>query len=249
MKRLLLPTLLLLGGLSIAEQWTDHKGLTMTFRDLKALASGKIERNVSMVGDVKVESTPQGLRMTSDTMDIHAVPDSKNTKSYVIQHALATGHVVILKEVAGKAGKQTTRIEGTKADYATGLTESMVKMAGPVKMQSLDSQHAQTMVATGNSGVATLEPLNKTNLDSGLKTAAIDGSAHLALTQIDPKTHAASTIRTTSDHMVLENQPMGQKITLTGHVHITSDSDFDWTGIDRVVFFVDKDGNVKIGEK
>jgi hypothetical protein len=250
MNRLLIPAFLTINTLAGAfgpQTWTDHNGLTLTFGNLKGLSSKKKERDFSMVGGVVVISTPQGVRMTSDTMDVHAVPDPIRPKSYVIQHAVSTGHVVITKLVTGSDGKQTTRIEGSKSDYVSGQSESVVKIAGPVRMQTLDAKQFQTMLATGNSGTAFLEPLGKSKLDNGLKRAMLDGSVHLVLTQIDPESHKATTIRTASDHMVLENLANGRKVTLKGSIHITGDDGFDGTGANTAVFTVDKNGNYSFG--
>lgn len=246
MKSLTLPLLLLCSAIGPSSTLTDKKGLTMSFKLLHALTGNKDISDISMIGDVVVISIPQGLRMTSDSMILHAIPDRKDAKSYVIQHAIAAGHVVISKEVTAQGSKKVTRIEGSKADYAAAATESFVNMAGPVKMQSLDSSHHQTMVATGHSGTAVLEPLNKTSLDNGLKKASMDGSVHLVLNQLDPSTQKTSTIVTDSDHMILENQSTGQRVTLTGSVRLTDQSGFVLSGVNHAVFFLDKKGNYNL---
>jgi len=254
MKRLLLPPLILLGGVGLShslqskslQTWTDNKGLVMIFRNLRAITGTKTERDISMVGQVDATSTSQGLKITSDRMDIHAVPDIKNPKAYVVQHAVAKGHVKIVKQVVAKEGNQETQIEGSQADLTSGAAESVVKIAGPVTMKSLDGKHVQTMLATGNSGVATLESKGNGSLENGLREAKLDGSTHLVINQIDSKTHKSTTIRTSSDHVRLQNKGTDRVITLTGAVHIFGDLTGDNKGSDSVVFTISKDGDFKI---
>lgn len=213
----------------------------MNFRGLKAITGAKTERDISMVGQVDATSTSQGLRITSDRMDIHAVPDVKNPKAYVIQHAIAMGHVKIVKQVAAKGGNQETQIEGTRADLTSGATESIIKIAGPVTMKSIDGKRSQTMSASGRNGMATLESKGNASLENGLKDAKLDGDARLLLTQTDPKTKKATSIRTTSDHVLLQNQGKDQKITLTGSVHLILDETDDMNGLESAVLIL-KDG-------
>lgn len=255
MKRLLLLPLLLLGGAGLSgaivgekqlTTWTDQKGLKIVYRDLRAIVSAKANRDISMVGDVDVTSSSQGLKITSRSMDIHAIPDTKNPKAYVIQHALAKGEVHIQKQITAKDGGQTTEITGTQADFNSGPTESVVKLKGPVSMTSLDSKHKQTMTANGKNGVAKLEPSTKSGIENGLREATLDGDTHLVITQIDPQTGKSSTVRTRSDHLLLQNIGTDRVITLIGNVHISGDQMGDMTGVQSAVLTLDKDGNYKI---
>jgi hypothetical protein len=247
MKSLLLASLTLLGGAANA-QWTDHKGLVANAKQYKALIPKEQtgQAHLLLIKDVSVQSEPQGLNLAADRMLLNASPDPKVAKAYLISDATAVGHVVVVKSVSGTAGKQSTRIEGTKADYASGTQESVIKMAGPMGIKSLDERAEPTMVATAHSGVAYLEPLKKTNLDNSLRKATLEGDVHLVLTQVDPKTKKKTTVRTRSDHMLMESQPNGQKVTLTGSVDLAEDSFGELTGIKYAVFFIGKNGSFQL---
>ncbi len=242
MRKRLLPFLALLAGVGLAQTWTDHRGLTATFQSLRALTSKSPKRHLSMIGKVEIVSVPQGLTMRSDTMDIDAVPDPKNPNAYLVQSAQSKGHVSILKQVKGAKGLQTTKIDGTQADYLAGTVESVIKMTGPVNLVSLDEQQRQTLAATGKTATAYMEPAAKTSLDDGLRRAQMDGDVHLTLVQRDAQTKQATLIRAYSDHMLVENIGKGRRVTLTGNVKVFTDSNVELSGIQKAVLTQDANG-------
>jgi hypothetical protein len=246
MRKRLIPLVALLTTVGCCDTFTDHHGLTISYTSLKALVSENTKRHFSMIGKVQISSTPQGITMSSDTMDIDAAPDAKSPKSYVVQTALAKGQVRILKLVKNAKGTQTTQIDGAQANYTVGTKESVVKMTGPVTLTSLDEKQRQTMLATGKSAVAYLEPTSKSSMEDGLHRAQLDGDVHLTLTQRDPKTQEATVIRTTSDHVLIENIGKGRRVTLTGEVKIHTEPDQDMSGIQKAVFTVDDQGRFTV---
>jgi hypothetical protein len=96
--------------------------------------------------------------------------------------------------------------------------------------------------------VAYLEPLKKTKLDGALHHATMDGNVHLTLSEYDPKDKSVTTVHTTSDHMLIEEQPDGRHVTLTGAVHIFSETSesLEMKGFNRAVFVFGKDGGLKM---
>jgi hypothetical protein len=244
MKRLLLITLTL-GCCICYAQLIMGKGVTADAKSfsIEQPKADKPNRPIHflLATSVTVTSESEGMVIRSDRMTGNAKPDPQVPKSYLISDATAVGHVVLVKTVTSKAGKQITQIEGTSADYTSGTTESIVKMAGPMSIKSVDESGQPTMVATGNSGIAYMEPLKQTKMDNALRKATMDGNVHLTLTQIDPKTKGKTTVYTTSDHMVLENLAAGKKVTLTGHVRISAEG-VQLSGHDHVVAVIDKDG-------
>ena len=243
MKCLLVVALAGLASIALTQTWSDGKGLTAKYQEFKMDRRPNNDYDLFLAKNVSVSSNPQGLKLLSDTMQIHAVPDVKNPKSYLVQHAVAVGKVFVTKTVRSKTGAETTQIDGTKADYTSGVNESLVKMDGPMQIQSLDEQKHPTMTATSKVGVATLEPLTKSNIDNGLKKATLDGDVKLVLTQTDLKSNKLTTIRTFSDHMILENLPTGKRVTLTGSVRIIGDEVGDIAGAKSAVFTIAKNGD------
>lgn len=247
MKRLLLIPLALLSGAANPQVFTDGKGLT-AYAKLYSIEKPKVVKkpvHLVLMKSVSVVSEPQGLNLTSDTMTLNALPVSATSKGYQINDAVATGHVTVIKSTTSKAGRQTTRIDGPDAVYTAGLKESTVKMSGPMIIHSIDESGRPTMDATGNSGIAYLEPLKQTKLQDALHRAMMDGNVHLTLTQYDTKTNLKSSVRTTSDHMLIEEMSDGRHVTLTGSVHIASE-DFELKDIKRAVFVLAKDGGLKM---
>jgi hypothetical protein len=243
MKRLLLISVAFLFGVSFSQTWTDGKGLVAKYRDFKMDRRPNLEYDFSLAGNVSVASKPQGLDLASNTMNIHSVPDPKNPKSYLVQHAVAVGQVTVVKTIRSKTGSEITRIVGAKADYTSGPSEAVVKMDGPMEIESYDELRRPTMTATGKSGFATLEPLTQSNLDNGLRKAEMDGNVKLVLKQIDGKTKKFLTIRTASDHMMLENQGSGKRITLTGSVHIEGDNVGELSKAKSAIIVISKNGD------
>ncbi len=246
MKKLLILLVVLQCCVVQAETWTVGDGLTATSRLSKAERSEKLVK-LTLVGGVAVTSEQQGLTIHSDKMTLNARQDPKQKKAYLVDTAVATGHVVVLKAMPSKTGKQSTRIEGASAEYISGVNESIVKMPVPMKIQSFNEKGQPTMTGTGNSGVATLEPLKKTNFENALRKAVLDGNVHFDMTQYDPKSKSKSptTLHTTSDHMVMENIADGKRITLTGSVHISADNFGDMKGASRAVIVINKAGRIE----
>ncbi len=191
-------------------------------------------------------SASQGVTISSDRLNFEAVPDPKTPKNYIVRHAVATGKVIVDKVVQSSTGKQTTHLEGPKADYAAGATESIVKMSGPMKITSLDEGQHETMVATGSSGLASLEPFTQSSQGNGLRKASLEGPVKMVLTQIDSKTNKPSVVTTTSDHVDLENLGTRRKMTLTGHVHIVGDAVGEFQKYNLMILILDKNGYLQV---
>ena len=245
MKRLLILLLILQCFVVRADTYTVGDGLTATSRLSKAERSEKLVK-LTLIDGVAVTSEQQGLTIRSDKMTLNARQDPKKKNAYLIDTAVANGHVVVLKAMPSKAGKRSTRIEGASAEYITGVNESLVKMPVPMKIQSFDEKGQPTMTGTGNSGVATLEPLKKSNFENALRKAVLDGNVHLDMSQYDPKSKSRTALHTTSDHMVMENIGDGKRITLTGSVHISADNFGDMKGAKRAVILINKAGDIEL---
>jgi hypothetical protein len=245
MKRLLLITLTLICGAAQAQVYSDGKGLTVSAKLYRIDKPKDATKPIHLVlkESVSVLSEPQGLNLAADDMTLNAVPTSN--KGYQVNDAVAVGHVVVVKTAVSKTGKQPTRIEGPNATYKAGTKESTVSIAGPISIKSLDEAARPTMDATGNSGAAYLEPLKQTKLENALHRATMDGNVHLALTQYDLKSKTKTTVRTISDHMEIEEQPNGRKVTLTGSVQIDSDG-VHMKGVKRAEFVFAKDGSLSV---
>lgn len=241
MNKLLLIALAVV-GVAQSTKWSDGKGMTATAAQSAIDQSPKNKLlKMTLAGDVLVVSVTQGISMQADTIQFNAKPNPKDTKAYLLDTASAQGHVVVEKTVASASGKRVTRIEGPKGDFVAGTTTSVVNMTGPTKIQTFDEAQHPTMVATGTSAVASLEPSKQSNVEDALKEATLEGPAHLDLSQFDAKSKKQSVIHASSDRMILQIQPGGKKVTLIGNVHMTGDQG-ELSGAQQVVFVVDKSG-------
>ncbi|AIE85589.1 hypothetical protein [Fimbriimonas ginsengisoli] len=167
-------------------------------------------------GAVSIASLAQGLTLTADTVTCDtALGANKKTE---LRHAVATGGVHMVKTVTNKVGKQTTDITGTRADMQSAPNGSIVNLAGPVKIVSLDQVKRKTMTATGRSAVAVLEPGSKSSLSSGIRGATLQGPVHLVMVQSKAGTQGDSTLVADADRMEMKNLGKVPQVVLIGHV-------------------------------
>jgi len=235
MKRLTFIALLLVCGLTSAETWTNHKGLTLVATSWQVVQVNPKLTTIKSKGNVLVTSVPDGVTISSEQLDFESIPNPKRPKTNLLSHASATTNVKIVKTVTAPSGTQTTEVLGPRADYLAGSIEGIVKIIGPTTIKNYDKAQAQSMTATGSSGIAYLDPGVRVASGSGLRHATLQGPVKVIFQQTATKTEAASTITATASTMQIQNVGNQEIITLIGSVHILGPGDSEASGVNRAV--------------
>lgn len=247
MKTLLLIPLALVAGAAVSDVWSDGKGLVAKSSQSLIDHSEKLLK-FTLVGNVDVVSASQSVKIDADSIQFNAKPNPKDSKAFVMETATATGHVIFVKTATSPTGKRTTRIDGSKGNYIAGTSESTVRMAGPMKIETLDERQRPTMVATGSSGVASVTTGKQSDMEDALRVATMEGPVQMDISQVDAKTGKLTKVHATSDRMVFENLTSGRKVTLIGSVNIKGIEGEvgELSGAPRAVFMMYKNGDSEI---
>ena len=241
MKRFSLIALILGSALSMAELWTNHKGLTFSAHSWQIVQDSPKLTTIKSKGGVSFASVSDGMTITADQLDFDAIPNPNKPKTYLLSHAVATKDVKIVKTVTSPQGRQTTEVTGPKADYLTGSRETVVKILGPTTIRNLDQGQQQSMIATGSSGIAYLEPGVQVSSGNGLRRATLEGPVRVVFHQAATKKESASDITATSSQLQLENVGQERRITLIGSVHVMGPNGSETTGVSRALMVHDPD--------
>jgi hypothetical protein len=200
-------------------------------RNLTVLAHGGLADQVApgsyllqLKGSVSIASVSQGLSLTSHAVRCETSTDGK--KRSELRHAVATGDVHIVKRVSTAGRNQTTDLRSSAGDLRAETGGDIIKLAGPVRIESTDAVRHQTMLAIGSSGTVTLEPDDKNRVGNGLRSGSLEGPVTVTLDGSPPKgSLIASRVVATSDRMELRNTDAEPTIVLIGHVEIHGKGD------------------------
>jgi len=232
MKRFALPTALLLAAGAIAAQQFRYEDRSKNMVILAQsgrgdqLTTGNLR--LDLRGNVSLRSTSQGTSLAAGRVvcDTASAPGGKSE----LQTATATGAVRLVKTVmSGTAKGQQTNIASTRADYRRGTAADEVRLAGPVTIRNVGVPTAgrgrQTLVATGASGRAQLEPGATTKRNSGLRTATLSGPVRVTVVEAAQGTKKGSTVVATGNQMLLDYTKVNPTVTLIGNVRIEGQGD------------------------
>jgi hypothetical protein len=218
------------------------KNLTILAKDGHADGSNPKSYVFHLKGDFFMKSISQGMTLTADEVrgSTQAIGDGKQE----LRHATATGNVHILQEVEKASAKQTTDIRGSSGDLDAVPAGDVVKLAGSVRIVRTDTQLRQTMVATGSSGVVTLEHGGKGKF-GGMREGTLEGPVNVVLDR-EPTAENKQPAHVTAkgDHMEFTNTGAHPVITMTGHVEIHDPAQGDMTGLSKAVINLNQDGQV-----
>jgi hypothetical protein len=170
-------------------------------------------------GSVVVDDKGQGLKMVAQQVTLDAVPTKADAKKSEVRKAVATGGVQVTKTVTTPRGGRMTKMSGSKGDYRNRGNDGLLNMAGPVTITNLDSGNQQSLVATGKTAVAIVEP-KTTGKRNALRTATLTGPVKLTIVQAPVGGKKGSTIVATGNRMVLDNVSTPPTITLSGNVEM-----------------------------
>jgi hypothetical protein len=154
-------------------------------------------------GKVNLLSKKEKVSLTASQVkaDIASGKDAKRASS--IRRAVATGGVVIVQT----AESQTAKLNSSTATYKALGAKGQVDARGAVRIETVNSQKKQTLVATGSSAIAILNKSSK----KGIESATLNGPVRVQIVQ---SAGESSTIVFTGNKLTLA----GNQVTLTGNV-------------------------------
>jgi hypothetical protein len=225
-----------------AFRYTDTGGsLSVTAKSaLFTQAAGPIYK-FTLRSNVTIDDKSQGLKMFAQQVTMEAVPKGKATD---IRKALATGGLTINKTVRTPWGVRTSVMTGSKGDYRKRGSDGLVNLTGPVTITNLDSAKRQSMIATGSSAQAILEPSGSAK-KSGLRTATLSGNVKVTIVQAAVGKEKGGTMVATGNRMVLNNMGTPATLTLSGNVNMDGRGPGSFgtmRGISKAVMTLNDDG-------
>lgn len=164
------------------------------------------------------------------TATVAAVQGSSSASQ--VKTARATGGVKVTQSTASS----TANLQSQTATYTAGARTSTLLVQGSVRIQSIDTQKRETLVATGTSGTAILNPGAKRGMDS----ATLNGPVRVEIVQAGSSRGKA--VFTGQRLTMNQNQ-----VTLTGNVKATGTGSAqfgDLSNVDRVTVDLNDKGEM-----
>jgi len=178
-------------------------------------------------GGVHAASKKQGLTIQARqvTGEAAQVAGSKQSETK-IQHAIATGGAHVVKTVT--TGGST--LDSNRAEYTDRGADALVVMTGSVRVTNRDNHAHQTLVITGSSGQAILDPNTKGKSDDGLRTAAMEGNVRVQIDGAGKSGTKPTHITATGRRLVLDKLSSPATLTLTGGVEVRGSGTSGFSG-------------------
>jgi hypothetical protein len=167
-------------------------------------------------GGVHAASKKQGLTIQARqvTGEAAQVAGSKQSETK-IQHAIATGG---------------STLDSNRAEYTDRGADALVVMTGSVRVTNRDNHAHQTLVITGSSGQAILDPNTKGKSDDGLRTAAMEGNVRVQIDGAGKSGTKPTHITATGRRLVLDKLSSPATLTLTGGVEVRGSGTSGFSG-------------------
>jgi hypothetical protein len=174
----------------------------------------------------------QGLEMFAQkTLSVQTVPNRAQRGSSTIQSAQATGSVRTVRTVGSNNSKEVTEVLSSGADYRVNGNQGVLDLDGPVTINNSNSAQRRTLVATGRSAQAILDPTSTGPNADPLRTATLQGAVKIVVAQAaSTGAEAGSTYTATGDRLVVNNASNPPTLTLTGNLNIIGSSDESGSG-------------------
>ncbi len=226
-------------------RYTDQAGaLVVNAKSARFTQAAGPVYKFTLSGNVVVDDKTQGLKLSSQQVTLDAVPSKADSKKSEVRKAIATGGVQVTKTVTTPRGGRITKMTGSKGDYTNRTSDGLVNLSGPVTMTNLDSASQQSLVATGSTAVAIVEP-KTTGKRGGLRSATLTGSVKITVVQAPVGGKKGSTMVATGNRMVFDNLSTPPTITLSGNVNMEGRGPGSFgtmRGVSRAVLTLNDDG-------
>lgn len=187
-----------------------------SFRDATGDLSGKARNGgftpagsgyeVRFDGAVSLSSKSRGFSLSSDNVITRLAKKNGSGTATSMEWAKATGRVKITQT----SGSKSSTLNSNSATYTVRGKGGDVTASGSVRIQNLDGAKKQTVLATGSSGSATLNPDSKRGIDQ----ATLNGPVRVEIVQAGEK---GSRVILTGKKLVMN----GNTMTMTGGVTAT----------------------------
>jgi lipopolysaccharide assembly outer membrane protein LptD (OstA) len=186
--------------------YSDDKGdLSLRARD----GQGEMTANgyqFDLRGGVTITSTSRKFSVKADRVLATVAKGGQESSPNTLEKAVATGNVRIQQSVDGRSAS----LQSQSATYLAKGDAAEIQAKGMVRIQNIDSGKKETMLATGTSGTATLDPKSK----RGISKATLAGPVRIELKQANSQ---GTTIVFTGNRLTLA----GNTVALVGNVKAT----------------------------
>lgn len=226
---------LVLPGLVFAQSnfnYSDAKGdLAIKAKD----GAGAILKDgwkFDLKGNVTISSRTEKFNLQAPVVSATIVSAKGSTSPNQVKTATASGGVRLTQSSTGA----TSNLQSQTATYTSGTNSATVQARGAVRIQNVDNRKRETMVATGSSGTAVLNPKSKRGLDS----AILNGPVRVEVVQSGTGSGKATF---TGQKLTLRNN----QITLTGNVKATGSGSSQFgnlSNVDSVVVDLNDNGEM-----
>lgn len=191
--------------------YKDPKGdLSVVASSAKGVKLGANGLVFDVAGSVVLVSAKQGIRLQAAAVRGETVQNA--SKQTELRRAVATGGVRLVKTGTG----QNTDIQGWRAD----MNGDVVQVSGPVTIRNVEPTKRETMVATGSSCTATLEPGSKGS-KGGIRSAILKGPVRVNIVQEARPGEGATHVIATGSQMRVDNAGTGRIVVLTGNAKVS----------------------------
>ena len=182
-------------------------------------------------GSVVINSRKDRFTLSAPKVTAIVATTSGGTASRV-KSARATGGV----NVTQTTPNSTANLQSQTATYTAGTRTSTLQIQGSVRIQNVDTQKRETLVATGASGTAILNPNSKRGMDS----ATLNGPVRVEIVQAGAS--GGKAIFTGQRLTMSQNQ-----VTLSGNVKATGSGSAqfgDLSNVDRITVDLNDKGEM-----
>lgn len=213
---------LILPSLIVAQsnfRYSDAKGdLSINARD----GQGEITKEgwkFDLKGNVTISSRTERFTLSAPQVSAIVAATRGSSSPNQMKTARATGGV----KVTQSTPSSTANLQAQTATYTAGTRTSTLQVQGSVRIQNIDTQKRETLVATGANGTAILNP----NAKRGLDSATLNGPVRVEVLQAG--SGGGKAVFTGQKLTMNQNQ-----ITLTGNVKATGSGSAQFGNLSNV---------------